>query len=73
MTTEYMHSIEQYKSAMAQARVMLARNLITPAEYTIIETKMSERFGINSCSLFRENEWINTPIRGNIAPDKEVV
>ena len=36
-----------YKSAMAQARLMLSKGLITAAEYGIIETKMCGIFGIN--------------------------
>ena len=62
-----------YKSAMAQARVMLSKGLITEREYTIIETKMCGKFGINSVSLYRDNDWINSAFRGNIEPVKEVL
>ena len=62
-----------YKSAMAQARLMLSNGLITAKELAIIETKMCEIFGINFDSLFRENDWIISEFRGNIAPVKEVV
>ena len=40
-----------YKSAMAQARLMLSQGLITNDELAIIETKMCEIFGINFDSL----------------------
>lgn len=62
-----------YKSAMAQARLMRSKGLITAKEYGIIETKMCGIFGINFDSLYRENDWIIRPSDGNMAPDKEVV
>lgn len=52
---------------------MLLKGLITEQEYAIIETKMRERFGINSCSLFHDIDWINTDFRGKMSPTKEVV
>ena len=61
-----------YKSAMAQARQMLSKGLITVGEYGIIETKMCEIFGINIDSLYRENDWIIGGFRGNMRPVKEV-
>ena len=62
-----------YKSAMAQARLMLSKGMITAAEYGIIKTKMCEIFGINFDSLYRENDWIISGFRGNMSPVKEVV
>lgn len=58
---------------MVQAGQMLLKGLITEQEYAIIETKMRERFGINSCSLFHDIDWINTDFRGKMSPTKEVV
>jgi len=62
-----------YKSAMAQARVMLQKGLLTTAEISIIETKMCEMFGINFDSLYRDIDWIKTPFRGNMVTEKEVL
>ena len=59
-----------YKSAMKQARDMVNKELITADEYTKIERKMCEMFGINISSLYRENGWINTRFRGNMSPDR---
>ena len=73
MTGEYFDALLGYKSAMAQARLMLSKGLITAEEFAIIETKMCGKFGINYGSLFRENDWINTPFRGNMSPTKEVI
>lgn len=64
-------SLVSYKSAMALAKTMYIRGIITAEEYEIIETKMCEKFGINSCSIFRDNEWINTLLRGNMSDTKE--
>ena len=73
MDSETFKALMGYKSAMAQARLMLSRGLITADEYGIIETKMCGIFGIHFDSLFRENDWIISEFRGNIAPVKEVV
>lgn len=64
-------SLVSYKSAMALAKTMYIRGIITAEEYGIIETRMCEKFGINSCSIFRDNEWINTLFRGNMSDTKE--
>ena len=73
MDSETFKALMGYKSAMAQARLMLSRGLITADEYGLIETKMCGILGINFDSLFRENDWIISEFRGNIAPVKEVV
>lgn len=64
-------SFISYKSAMAQAKLMYSKGIVIAEEYEIIETKMCEKFGINSCSIFRDNEWINTLFRGNMSDTKE--
>lgn len=58
-----------YKSAMKQARDMVNKELITKDEYTKIEEKMCGMFGINISSLYRENDWINTRLGGNMSPN----
>ena len=73
MDSKTFQALLGYKSAMAQARLMLSKGLITAAEYGIIETKMCGIFGINFGSLYRDNDWINGATDGNIAPVKEVV
>ena len=73
MDSETFKALMGYKSAMAQARLMLSRGLITADEYGIIETKMCCIYGINFDSLFRENDWIISEFRGNMSPTKEVV
>lgn len=73
MDDEYFRALLGYKTAMAQAKIMLTDGLISADEYRVIETKMCGMFGINSDSLFRENDWINTCFRGNMSHTKEVV
>lgn len=72
MDSKTFDALLRYKSAMAQARMMRANGLITAEEFTIIETKMWENIGINFITLYRDIEWINTPIRVNMDTDKEV-
>ena len=73
MDSKEFQALLGYKSAMAQARLMRSKGLISAEEFGIIETKMCGIFGINFDSLYRENDWIIRATDGNIAPDKEVV
>ena len=73
MDNEFFNALLGYKTAMVQAKSTLSKGLITADEYGIIETKMCGIFGINSDSLYRENDWINTSFNGNMSPMKEVV
>ena len=49
----------RYKSAMAQANLMLQKGLISSEELSEIEIKMCEIYGINFGSLYRDINWIN--------------
>ena len=71
--SEYFERVKNYLSAMNQAEIMLSKKLISRAEYRVIETKMCKRYGINSRSLYRVNEWIYPHSRGNMATTKEVI
>lgn len=73
MDKELFTSLLGYKSAMAQARAMLSKGLITAKEFTIIETKMCEVFRINLDSLYREIDLIKSDIYGNMSHYKEVI
>ena len=72
MSEELFAGILAYKSAMAQARLMLSKGLITKDEYAIIDTMMAEKYGLCSCSLFRENDLLYSSIRGNMSHYEEV-
>ena len=61
-----------YKSAMVQARRMLIENIINEAEYAIIDTMMAKKYGLSSCSLFRENDLLYKENNGNMSHYEEV-
>ena len=67
MDNGFYSRVQGYKSAMAQARVMLSGGLITASEYAIIDTMMAEKYGLSSCSLFRDNDLLYSSIRGNMS------
>ena len=73
MKNEMFTALSGYKAAMSQAKIMLSKGMITAEEYGIIETKMCLKYGINFSSLYRENDWLYTPFRGNMLPTKEVI
>ena len=58
MNKEYFDSICCYKSAMVQARLMLLKGILTEDEYATIDTMMAKKYGLSSCSLFRENDLL---------------
>ena len=70
---EYHDALLHYKTAIEQAKILLARTVITPEEYAIIDTNMCGRFGVDLDSLYRDNDLIITDIYGNIAPKKGVI
>ena len=69
---EYYQHLLYYKSALEQAKIILTRGIILPKEYVINDTKMREKYGINSCSIFVENDLIINDNRVNIPLTKEV-
>ena len=73
MDKEFFNALFGYKTAMVQAKAMFNKGLVTVDEYGIIETKMCEKFGINSDSLFRENDLLYPCFRGNISSTKEMI
>ena len=73
MDNNYFQALMGYKASMAQAKIMLSKGLITAEEYSVIETKMCGIFGINSDSLFRENDLLYPCFRGNISSNKEMI
>ena len=73
MDKEFFNALFGYKTVMVQAKAMLNKGLVTADEYGIIETKMCEKCGINSDSLFRENDLIYPCYRGNMSSNKEMI
>ena len=56
-----------YQAAMALARRMLSKGLISKEEYAEIDTIIAKKYGIASCSIFRCNGWIYRAFRGNMS------
>lgn len=73
MDSKTFHALLGYKSAMALAKQMLSKGIITIDEISIIETKMCEVFGINFDSLYRDNDWIRCRSDGNMSAVKEAI
>lgn len=72
MNKEYFDCICCYKSAMAQARLMLSKGILTESEYIEIDTMMAEKYGLSSCSLFRDNDLLYKVSDGNMSHYEEV-
>lgn len=72
MNDDLFMRILKYQSAMAQARRMLESGIIARDEYAIIDTTIAGKYGISSCSIFRENALIYSGDRGNMSHDEEV-
>lgn len=64
--------IEGYRSAMVQAGQMLSKGIIAEAEYVKIDTIMAQRYGISSCSIFRDIDLMGGGVRGNMSHYEEV-
>lgn len=73
MNDEYYNRILSYKSAMAQVVRMLNLGIITSEEHAIIDTMIAQKYGLSLCSIFRDNDLINSCNRGNISHYKEVI
>lgn len=58
--------MEGYYSAVAQAKQMLGKGLVSLEEYAVIDTIMAEKYGFSSCSLFRDNDLLYRATDGNI-------
>jgi len=45
--------VVQYRLTMSMAREMVNRGLISEEEYAIIDTIMTKKYGVTSCTIFR--------------------
>ena len=51
--SDYDKRLFAYQTAMALARSMRSKGLISAKEYAKIDTIIAEKYGISSCSIFR--------------------
>ncbi len=52
--SEYEKKIISYRLAMSLAKSMLKQGIITAEEYAEIDTIMAKKYGVSSCTIFRE-------------------
>ncbi len=62
-----------YCSAMAQARRMLVRRLITQDEYLKFDTLMLEKYKLSSSSIYRDIRLITAAVRVNMSHHTGVI
>lgn len=53
VSKELREKITAYRTAMAVVKSMLRAGIISEKEYNEIDTIMTEKYGLNSCSIFR--------------------
>ena len=58
--------VQDYQSAMAQAHIMLQRNIISREDIVLIESKLAERYRLKNGSIYREIDLINVAFRANM-------
>ena len=46
-------NVIKYQTVMAWVRTLLAKDIISRQEYSIIDTMMLKKYGVSSCSIFR--------------------
>ena len=56
----------RYLAAMAQARVMLGKNLIAQRDFVRFEEKMRVKYQLPVNSIYRDNILLRGAIRGSI-------
>ena len=61
-----MDKLYAFCAALAEARVLLEKRLISRAEYTLISEKLIEKHGLPSNTLFQDIDLISPNFRGNM-------
>ena len=70
---KFYEAVTSYKASMKQAQTMLERGLISADDYAKIDTKLAQKYGLNSCSIYVQNELICSKNRGNIHTEEVFV
>ncbi len=71
MSNQQFHTEMQYLSAIAVVRNLLRQGLVTEEEYTVIDTKLQEKFTPSLGTLLSENDLITGAFRGIYGAGKE--
>ena len=72
MNIGYRKRLEQYISSMVQTKHMLVSGVLTPSDYTKIDTMIAEKYGLSSCNIYRGIDLIYKDNNGNMSHCKEV-
>lgn len=54
MDNELIMRIANYRASMSLAKEMLENGIISAEEYAKIDTIMAKKYGLSSCTIFRE-------------------
>ena len=65
-------AIMHYKAAVSVFSRWLAAGFITWDDFAEIDTITAAKYGLSSCSIYRENDLIISSFRANIQHGKEV-
>lgn len=63
---ELAKKVAAYRTAMSVAREMVSKGILTDEEYAVIDTKMAGKYGLNSSTIFRRIDLINSGTDVNI-------
>lgn len=55
MNEKLSKKIIAYRTAISIVKSMLAQGIITAEEYRKIDTMLAEKYGLSSCTIFRDN------------------
>ena len=70
MREEYRSNLEGYLLSMAQARRMVDLGILTSQDYATIDTKIANKYGVSSCSLYRGIDLLYQGFRANMAGEE---
>ena len=72
MNPKHRADLENYLTAMAQAKKMLTMGILTPKDYSSIDTIIAKKYNISSFSLYRGIDLIYRSAGGNMSHNEEV-
>lgn len=73
MTEDYRTRLEKYLSSMLQAKIMLDRSIISKEDYSVIDTMLSKKYGLESCNIYRGIDLIYDEDIGSMSHYEEVI
>ena len=71
MGEDHLKRVNAYLLAMTTADHMRREGIISDEDYQRIEPLILVKYGLNSRSIYRRNDWIISRPRGNITPTKK--